>query len=72
MAGPRVFEAMRSQLVHFAAALLAAVSTVAGAQVPSTMPVPPALQTPGASTVALPLDRVVAVVGDVIITQSNV
>ena len=62
---------MRHSLACFAAVLVAAVSPALRAQVPATTPAAPALQPPGASPVALPLDRVVAVVGDVIITQSN-
>ncbi len=48
-----------------AAALLAAAPRSLHAQVPA-----PAAQQPGATTTLVPLDRVVAVVGDVIITQS--
>ena len=68
MAGPRVFSDMRL-LFAFIGAALAAAATPAGAQVPvaSTS----ALQGPTTATAALPLDRVVAVVGDVIVTQSN-
>ena len=62
---------MRHSLACFAAVLVAAVSPALRAQVPATTSGAPALQPPGAAPVALPLDRVVAVVGDVIITQST-
>ena len=62
---------MRLRLALSAAALVAAVSPVLRAQVPATTSATPALQTQAASALAMPLDRVVAVVGDVIITQSN-
>ncbi len=59
---------MRLHLVLIGTALLA-VGGSTSAQVATTSPA--ALQAPTASPTALPLDRVVAVVGDVIITQSN-
>lgn len=52
-----------------AAILLAAVTNAAVAQTPVASP--PALLPSGAVTTTVPLDRMVAVVGDVIITQSN-
>ena len=60
---------MHRRLV-FSLALTAALSPVLAAQVPAS-PAAPALQSPGVSPTTLPLDRVVAVVGDVVITQSN-
>ena len=65
MAGPRVFSDMRLHLALIGTALCAA-AIPAGAQAPAA-----ALQTSLAGASVLPLDRVVAVVGDVIITQSN-
>ena len=67
MAGPRVFLNMRRQFGFTIAALLTAVSS-APAQVTATAP--PALQA-SVTQSAIPLDRVVAVVGDVVITQAN-
>jgi peptidyl-prolyl cis-trans isomerase SurA len=65
MAGPRVFRRMRLSLQCSAAALLA-VAPAAFAQQP-----PPTVVASAATTTrAIPLDRVVAVVGDVVITQS--
>jgi peptidyl-prolyl cis-trans isomerase SurA len=64
MAGPRVFQDMRLSLpLLAAAALVAAAPAAAHAQQKA-----PALS---AQPQAIPLDRVVAVVGDVVITQSN-
>jgi peptidyl-prolyl cis-trans isomerase SurA len=60
---------MRLGLSFSVVALAAAAPFAARAQVPT--PATPALQIPGAATQALPLDRIVAVVGDVVITQSN-
>ena len=63
---------MRYRLSLSAAALFAAAPLVLRAQVPASVPAKPALQAPGTSQQALlPLDRVAAVVGDVIVTQSN-
>ena len=59
---------MRIRLFISAAALVAAAPLLLRAQTPVT----PALQPTGTSAQAVPLDRVVAVVGDVIVTQSNV
>src|SRR4051812_50044887 len=59
---------MRLHLALIGAAVAAAVSP-ARAQVPAGTPT--ALQASSTSSAALPLDRVVAVVGDVIVTQSN-
>ena len=67
-AGPRVFEPMRL-LSLSAAALLVAAPCAVHAQVPTATT--PALQSPGAATVTLPLDRIVAVVNDVVVTLSN-
>ncbi len=58
---------MRIRLFLSAAALVAAAPLLVGAQTPTT----PALQHAGTSA-PVPLDRIVAVVGDVIVTQSNV
>ena len=58
---------MRIRLALSAAALVAAVPCQLRAQTPAT----PALQATSSTTQLLPLDRVVAVVGDVIVTQSN-
>lgn len=57
---------LRSQLA--AAAVLAAAPSVLQAQVPASTPSAP---TSSAVTTAIPLDRVVAIVGDSIITQSD-
>ncbi len=65
MAGPRVFIGMRLQSL-LPAAILVAAATNAAAQTPT-----PALMPVGAVTTTVPLDRVVAIVGDVIVTQSN-
>ena len=62
---------MRLRLAFSGAALMAALAPVLRAQVPVPVAAPPKLQPPGASTQGIPLDRIVAVVGDVIITQSN-
>lgn len=63
---------MRLTLVVSAAALLvAAPYRPLAAQQPVPAAVP-ALQTAGATGQALPIDRILAVVGDVVITQSNV
>ena len=61
---------MRLRLA-LSAALVAAVSPVLRAQVPGTTPTTPSLQPSGTAPVVLPLDRVVAVIGDAIVTQSN-
>ncbi|MEP7001417.1 MAG: SurA N-terminal domain-containing protein, partial [bacterium] len=61
---------MHLRLALTAAAFVAA-APVLRAQVPATTTTMPALQPVGGSPVTLPLDRVVAVVGDAIITQSN-
>jgi len=77
MAGPRVFLGMRLPLPHLAACLLAAAPVVLGAQqqtaAPATSQAQPAASAKPVviSSVGIPLDRVVAVVGDVIITQSD-
>lgn len=60
---------MRLSLSFSAAALLAAAPVLAAQQ--PTVPVP-ALQPPSATAQALPIDRILAIVGDVVITQSNV
>jgi peptidyl-prolyl cis-trans isomerase SurA len=65
MAGPRVFRRMRLSLQCSAAALLA-VAPAAFAQ----QPAPTVVASAATTTRAIPLDRVVAVVGDVVITQS--
>ena len=59
---------MRLHLASIGVALLA---TAPMALAQGTATAPPALQANPASGTAVPLDRVVAVVGDVIITQSN-
>jgi peptidyl-prolyl cis-trans isomerase SurA len=59
---------MRLHLASIGLGLLAAAST---AHAQGTPTAPPALQARAASGAAVSLDRVVAVVGDVIITQSN-
>ncbi|CAN5576726.1 hypothetical protein BH09GEM1_BH09GEM1_44380 [soil metagenome] len=59
---------MQLHLALTGTALLAAIAS-SSAQVPATPPA--ALHSSTASSTALPLDRVVAVVGDVVITQSN-
>jgi len=58
---------MRIRLFISAAAFVVAAPLLLAAQTPAT----PALQPTGTSAQAVPLDRVVAVVGDVIVTQSN-
>lgn len=60
---------MRSSLSHVAAALVVALPLVLRAQQPTATP---ALQAPRGTAQMLPLDRIAAVVGDVVITQSNV
>jgi peptidyl-prolyl cis-trans isomerase SurA len=67
MAGPRVFRGMRLSLSRSAAVLLAAAPAALPAQQP---PAPTVVATTATTTRAIPLDRVVAVVGDVVITQS--
>ena len=68
MAGPRVFEDMRLPIQLAAAALIAAPFAV---QAQQKVPATPALQ-PSTTAQTFPLDRVVAIVGDVVITQSAV
>ena len=65
MAGPRVFRDMRFPNQLSAAVLLIVAPVAARAQQK-----PPAAQA-STTTAAIPLDRVVAVVGDVVITQSG-
>ena len=65
MAGPRVFGDMRIPL--FVSAALVAAPLLLGAQVPAT----PALQPTNSAAQQVPLDRIVAIVGDVLVTQSN-
>ena len=61
---------MRPSLSHVAAAVVAlALPLALNAQQPAAAP---ALQTPSGTTQSLALDRIAAIVGDVIITQSNV
>lgn len=67
MAGPRVFRGMHRSLHCLAAALLATAPAAALAQQP---PSPTVVASTAATTRSIPLDRVVAVVGDVVITQS--
>ena len=62
---------MRFPLALSAAAFVAGLSPALRAQVPATTPAVPSLQPTGTAAVSLPLDRVVAVVGEVVITQSN-
>ncbi|MEO8623705.1 MAG: peptidylprolyl isomerase [bacterium] len=62
---------MHLRLALTAAAIVAAAPAALRAQVPATTTATPALQPAGTKPVTLPLDRVVAVVGDAIITQSN-
>ena len=57
--------------LHFATIGLALLAAAPLARAQVATPAPAALQASAASPAALPLDRVVAVVGDVIITQSN-
>lgn len=66
MAGPRVFRRMRLSLQCSAAALLG----LAPAAVLAQQPAPTVVASAATTTRAIPLDRVVAVVGDVVITQS--
>ena len=68
MAGPRVFRGMRFQNQLSAAVLLAAAPFAVRAQ-QRTTPAPAAQ--PATAVRAIALDRVVAVVGDVVITQSG-
>ena len=58
---------MRIRLFISAAAFVAAAPLLLGAQVPAT----PALQPAGTAAQLVQLDRIVAIVGDVIVTQSN-
>jgi peptidyl-prolyl cis-trans isomerase SurA len=58
---------MHIRLFFAAAAFVAAVPLLLGAQTPAT----PALQPAGTSAQLVQLDRIVAVVGDVVIAQSN-
>lgn len=67
MAGPRVFRAMRLSLSRSAAVLLAAAPAALSAQQP---PAPTVVASTATTVRTVPLDRVVAVVGDVVITQS--
>lgn len=67
MAGPRVFRRMRLPFQCSAAALLAVAPVAITAQQPAPTVVASAST---ASARTIPLDRVVAVVGDVVITQS--
>lgn len=60
---------MRFLLSFSAAAVLAVAPIAGGAQLPT--PATPALQPQGAATITLPLDRIVANVGEVVITLSN-
>src|SRR5215213_11581376 len=73
--GRGYFEDMRLRFALPAAALLAAAPVGLRAQQPTAAPSPaapaPAATRPGTVAGAIPLDRVVAVVGDVVITQSN-
>jgi peptidyl-prolyl cis-trans isomerase SurA len=62
---------MRSRIAFAAAALSGVASIVAPAALRAQTPASSAIKTPAGLVQSLPLDRVVAVVGDVIVTQSN-
>ena len=62
---------MRLRIALSAATLVALAPAALVAQLPAATPTKPALQTPGQLVQTLPLDRVVAIVNGVVITQSN-
>ena len=62
---------MRLRFAVSVAALLAAAPLLPHEHLAAQVPATAALQKPGVAVEALPLDRVVAIVGDVVITQSN-